>query len=106
MTQQSPSSTEQRAGVSEKDLTRTAMTIIWSYLTGKRSRASAEPLITEFARVTLATHPNPERIGCPGNAILAQISSTDAPDEGILKHIEECGPCLHEYTELLDVVGG
>jgi len=101
----SPSSPEQKAGFSEKDLTRTARTIIWSYLTGKRRRASAEPLITEFARVTRETRPNSERIGCPGSAVLIQIASSDAPDESILKHIEECWPCLNEYTELLDVVG-
>jgi hypothetical protein len=106
MPQQSPSSPEQKAGVSEKDLACTARAIIWSYLMGKRRRASAEPLITEFASVTRETHPNPERIGCPGSAVLTQIASSDAPDESILKHIEECWPCLYEYTEFLDVVVG
>lgn len=103
MSHQSLSQVEQEAGITEQCLIGVARDIIWSYLRGQRERVSAEPLITEFVRVTSNTHPNPERMGCPGTKILTEMAASERTDEILLKHFEECGPCLQEYSELLDI---
>jgi len=103
MPRQSRSHLEQKAGVTEQDLIGAAKGIIRSYLKGERERLSAEPLISEFVRVTSEEHPNPKRMGCPANTLHTQMVSSQGTDETILKHLEECGPCLRDYVEFLDV---
>jgi hypothetical protein len=49
-------------------------------------------------------HPNPNRIGCPGSAVLerlANFSEEDVPVQAdIIRHITECFPCFHELREM------
>lgn len=61
-----------------------------------------EKIIEAFDRWIHATHPNPERIGCPGKLALAElvVADTKFDDEYTLKHIGECAACLDELTEL------
>ena len=61
-----------------------------------------EELIEAFDRWIHATHPNPERIGCPGTLALADLVVADSKfeDEYTLKHIGECAACLDELTDL------
>ena len=57
----------------------------------------------EILRQGLATEfPNPERIGCPGNALLkgiaqGKVSLTEA--EPWLDHLGSCSPCFQEFKE-------
>ena len=48
------------------------------------------------------THPNPERIGCPGRAALFALQTCTGKfeDEYTLTHIGECAACLDELTEI------
>ncbi len=104
MQRQSLSHLEQRTGITEQDLIGAAKGVIWEYLRGERSRLSAEPLITEFVSVTSESHPNLERLNCPGTALLIQMVSSDGIDEVLLQHLQDCGPCLREYVDLLDAL--
>lgn len=49
-------------------------------------------------------HPNPNRIGCPGRAILEQLanfSEEHVPvDADVIRHITECFPCFHELRQM------
>ena len=57
----------------------------------------------EILRQGLATEfPNPERIGCPGNALLkgiaqGKVSLTEA--EPWLDHLASCSPCFQQFKE-------
>lgn len=57
----------------------------------------------DILRQGLATEfPNPERIGCPGNALLksiaqGKVSLTEA--EPWLDHLGSCSPCFQEFKE-------
>lgn len=57
----------------------------------------------DILRQGLATDfPNPERIGCPGNALLkgiaqGKVSLTEA--EPWLDHLGSCSPCFQEFKE-------
>ena len=47
--------------------------------------------------------PNPERIGCPGSAVLRGIASHNlrlAEIHQWLDHLSACSPCYREFTEL------
>jgi hypothetical protein len=63
----------------------------------------ADKRILEILRQGLATEfPNPERIGCPGNALLkgvaqGRVSLTEA--EPWLEHFSSCSPCFQEFKE-------
>lgn len=59
-------------------------------------------LIHAFDRWIHDTHPNPQRIGCPGKLALAElvVADTKFEDEYTLKHIGECAACLDDLTEL------
>ena len=58
----------------------------------------------DILRQGLATEfPNPERIGCPGSALLkgmaqGRVSLTEA--EPWLDHLGSCSPCFQEFKEL------
>ena len=49
-------------------------------------------------------HPNPNRNGCPGQAVLQQLadfSGEHAPVEAdVIRHIAECYPCFRELREM------
>jgi hypothetical protein len=59
--------------------------------------------LLDILRRGLATEfPNPERIGCPGNALLkgiaqGKVSLTEA--EPWLDHLGSCSPCFQEFKE-------
>jgi hypothetical protein len=59
--------------------------------------------LLDILRQGLATEfPNPERIGCPGNALLkgiaqGKVSLTEA--EPWLNHLGSCSPCFQEFKE-------
>ncbi len=47
--------------------------------------------------------PNPQRVGCPGSAVLRGIAFRKlrlAEVEPWLEHLGSCSPCFHEFTEL------
>ena len=64
---------------------------------------AADKRLLDILRQGLATEfPNPERIGCPGNALLkgmaqGQVSLTEA--EPWLDHLGSCSPCFREFKE-------
>jgi len=64
---------------------------------------AADKRMLETLRQGLATEfPNPERIGCPENALLKRIaqgrvSITEA--EPWLEHLGSCSPCFQEFNE-------
>ena len=49
-------------------------------------------------------YPNPNRIGCPGHAVLwmlANFSEEHVPVEAdVIRHVAECYPCFHELREM------
>jgi hypothetical protein len=59
--------------------------------------------LLDILRQGLATEfPNPERIGCPGNALLkgiaqGKVSLTEA--EPWLEHLGSCSPCFQEFKD-------
>jgi hypothetical protein len=64
---------------------------------------AADKRLLDILRQGLATEfPNPERIGCPGNALLkgmahGKVSLTEA--EPWLDHLGSCSPCFKEFKE-------
>src|SRR5216684_4447509 len=64
---------------------------------------AADKRLLDILRQGLATEfPNPERIGCPGSALLkgiaqGRVSLTEA--EPWLDHLGSCSPCFQEFTE-------
>ena len=64
---------------------------------------AADKRLLDILRQGLATEfPNPERIGCPGNALLkgiaqGKVSLTEA--EPWLDHLGSCSPCFREFKE-------
>jgi len=47
--------------------------------------------------------PNPQRVGCPGSAVLRGIAFRKlrlAEVEPWLEHLGSCSPCFHDFTEL------
>lgn len=65
-------------------------------------------LQSEIQRAILRNYPNPERHGCPGDAIIgdfgANPDSIDAEDEtdeySAWYHITHCSPCYTRFLEL------
>src|ERR1700692_2988715 len=64
---------------------------------------AADKRLLDILRQGLATEfPNPERIGCPGSALLkgiaqGKVSLTEA--EPWLDHLGSCSPCFQEFKE-------
>jgi hypothetical protein len=64
---------------------------------------AADKRLLDILRQGLATEfPNPERIGCPGDALLkgiaqGKVSLTEA--EPWLDHLGSCSPCFREFKE-------
>ncbi len=59
-------------------------------------------LIAAFDRAVHEDHANPERVGCPGRAVLTMLAKESATlsSDCILEHIRNCAACLDELKEL------
>jgi hypothetical protein len=72
-------------------------------LSSESQSNAADKRLLDILRQGLATEfPNPERIGCPGNALLkgiaqGKVSLTEA--EPWLDHLGSCSPCFQEFKE-------
>jgi hypothetical protein len=72
-------------------------------LSSENQSNAADKRLLDILRQGLATEfPNPERIGCPGNALLkgiaqGKVSLTEA--EPWLDHLGSCSPCFQEFKE-------
>src|SRR5437879_8544720 len=53
--------------------------------------------------------PNPQRIGCPGSAILKKIALHNLPlveADPWLEHFSSCSPCFQEFSEIRQQAAG
>jgi hypothetical protein len=52
----------------------------------------------EIDEVLASVHPNPERIGCPGDEVLRALAKRERPigDPGY-EHIVNCSPCYRAF---------
>jgi hypothetical protein len=72
-------------------------------LSSESQSNAADKRLLDILRQGLATEfPNPERIGCPGSALLkgiaqGRVSLTEA--EPWLDHLGSCSPCFREFKE-------
>src|SRR6266704_4740254 len=72
-------------------------------LSSESQSNAADKRLLDILRQGLATEfPNPERIGCPGSALLkgiaqGKVSLTEA--EPWLDHLGSCSPCFQEFKE-------
>jgi hypothetical protein len=65
-------------------------------------------LQSEIQRAILRNYPNPERRGCPGDAVVRYLAANpdsikieDETDEhGAWYHITHCSPCYARFVEL------
>ena len=59
-------------------------------------------LIDTFEDVVHRDFPNPERIGCPGRELLAQLARRSADTQfcHLLEHVTKCAPCFDDLKEL------
>jgi hypothetical protein len=50
-------------------------------------------------------HPNPDRIGCPGNAVLQKVARRQLPPgDPAYRHVMECSPCYEELMAISEQV--
>jgi hypothetical protein len=73
-----------------------------SLSTESQSNAADKRLLDILRQGLAKEFPNPERIGCPGNALLkgiarGKVSLTEA--EPWLDHLGSCSPCFQEFNE-------
>ena len=73
-----------------------------SLSTESQSNAADKRLLDILRQGLTTEFPNPERIGCPGNALLkgiaqGKVSLTEA--EPWLDHLGSCSPCFREFKE-------
>lgn len=65
---------------------------------------SLNDLLAASEKALREDHPNPNREGCPGRAVLEQLatfSTDDSPfDPAVLQHVAECFPCFNELRQL------
>ena len=59
-------------------------------------------LINAFENVVHRDFPHPERVGCPGREVLAQLARLPADTHlsRLLEHVRKCAPCFDELKEL------
>jgi hypothetical protein len=56
-------------------------------------------------KAALQAYPNPERIGCPGTAVLREVAAASWPsDHEAYQHVKTCSPCLREMLELGEAI--
>ena len=72
-------------------------------LSSESQSNAADKRLLDSLRQGLATEfPNPERIGCPGNALVQGIAQGKVPlieAEPWLDHLGSCSPCFREFKE-------
>lgn len=63
---------------------------------------SEKDLMDAFEYVVHRDFPNPERVGCPGREVLAQLASLpwDSKLSHLLAHIRKCAPCFDELKQI------
>lgn len=59
-------------------------------------------LFDAFENVVHGDFPNPERVGCPGREVLAQLARLPANTQlsHLLEHVRKCAPCFEELKQL------
>ena len=59
-------------------------------------------LIGAFENVIHRDFPNPERVGCPGHEVLAQLACLPADPQisHLFEHVRKCAPCFDELKQL------
>jgi hypothetical protein len=72
---------------------------------GETPEQNWDRLQREYQKAVQASHPNPERQGCPGTEVLRDLAARSARFEDIegdeqWKHVIHCAPCYREYLEL------
>jgi hypothetical protein len=61
----------------------------------------------KLQQAILTSYPNPDRNGCPGDVVLADLARL-AAEQGTLEgdpqweHVTHCSPCYKEYLEARD----
>ena len=69
----------------------------------KQSRNEEDRILDVLSQGLAAEFPNPERVGCPGSAILEGIASHKihlAEAEKWLDHLGSCSPCFQEFATI------
>jgi hypothetical protein len=63
---------------------------------------SEKDLIDAFENLVHRDFPNPERVGCPGREVLAQLARlpSDIEPSQLLAHVRKCAPCFDELKDL------
>ena len=72
---------------------------------GETPEQQWDRLQREYQIGVQASHPNPERCGCPGTEVLRNLAARSARHKDIeedehWKHAIRCGPCYQEYLDL------
>jgi len=93
---------EDKAEVTEQELSAAAHRMIQDYLAGRLSRVDAGHLINELEHLLELLHSNPDRISCPGMELLTRLTNGGHVSESNLLHVKRCAQCFRECTELLN----
>ena len=63
-----------------------------------------QELLAASETVLRKDHPNPGRVGCPGQAVLAELASLSEEhvpvEPDVIRHVTECFPCFRELREM------
>jgi len=73
------------------------------------STADERRFLGALGRCLLKEFPNPDRVGCPGSAVLKRIASREMPisdPEKWLDHLTSCSPCYGDFLKLQTVYRG
>lgn len=64
-------------------------------------RQHYERLLKVVQDSILQNYPNPERKGCPGEAVIREVAERRGPiiEDDAFEHITHCSPCYREFTE-------
>ncbi len=68
---------------------------------GKEPSGEERDLFELFSKSALNDYPNPERVGCPGDAFLKQLATSrkSVPlTDPRLDHVLHCSPCFREFA--------
>jgi hypothetical protein len=58
-------------------------------------------------QLLLTAYPNPERKGCPGHEVLAQLANKERdPKDDVWYHVWHCSPCYAEFKGMRDARWG
>ena len=76
------------------------------YLTNlEQSKKNDKRVLDVLSKGLASEFPNPDRVGCPGAAVLEGIASHRIPlseAEKWLEHLGSCTPCFQEFTAVRD----